>query len=343
MTNLLPGQQMINGVSSYLFGSNMPPDYSQHTVRNTPQMQALIKSAGLTVMRCAIPVGSANSYIDLTANACAAMGTAMLVILNSSNLAWDQQMVSYLGSRCLMYEFANEPDIGGISWQQYLQLWNQTIPAMRTINPQAVFIGPVLGVYANVQGYLVPWLQGCKTSGVLPDAISYHIYPCTGTTNQTTCAAKAPNIGNTVSQMNSVVSGVLGYTLPLCMTEWNIDGNNPVQPYCLDATFNATWTKTALDSMAAQGMAMACQFDAGSGAASGGDDLVSVQNYQPQVQYQPMADSVTKYLGAGGGGGGAGATSMSVSPNSRSFSGTSGGSNPASQTVSVTNGGSASA
>lgn len=347
MVNLLPGQFIASsGASNFLFGSNMPPDYNTHTTRNTPQIQQQIKSAGVTVMRCAIPAGSADSYIDQTANACAAMNCAMLVILNHSDLTWNQHLITYLGNRCLMYEFANEPDLIPLTSSQYLGFWNQHIPVLRPLNKSAFFIGPVLGVFSNLQGYLVPWLQGTKTAGTVPDAISYHIYPCTGQASQSVCATKSTNFVSAHQKVTAAVTGILGFDLPHCLTEWNIDANSPVQPYVLDPTFCATWTTAALDNMVQAGFAMANQFDAGSGAASGADDLVSTSSFQPQIQYQPFANSVKKYLGSGGGGGGGGGGTGGggiTGTSTLTFSGTAGGSNPATQTVTIPNSGTTSA
>ncbi len=330
MTNLLPGQTLTNGASNYIFGWNLT-NFSTKIVTNS-SMQALMKSSGVTNVRCAIPSGSSNAFIDQVANMASACGSALLVILSHSDLTWNKNLVTYLGSRCRMYEFGNEPDINSISSSQYLSLWNQHIPALRAINPNAAFIGPVLGVYANVQSYLVPWLQGCKTSGVLPDAISYHIYPCSGGQNSTTCATLSSHIGNTVPTMNSTVTGILGHTLPMCITEWNIDANNPRQSYTQQASFTQPWETSALDAMVSNGLAMSNLFFS--------DDMVSSSTGQINIMYQPMADSVKKYLGSGAGSGGTG--SISASPTTLSFSATAGGSNPANQTVTLTNNGSAS-
>src|SRR5947209_2685090 len=121
---MLPGQKFVtfNGqqISTWAFGSNMSLDAAAHTTRNTPQIQAQIKNGNLTLMRCAIPANSADSYIDLTANACAAMNCTMLVILIHDNLTWNKHVVTYLGSRCLLYEFANEPDLYPASGTDYL-------------------------------------------------------------------------------------------------------------------------------------------------------------------------------------------------------------------------------
>jgi hypothetical protein len=305
MASLLPGQQIITSstgvqVSSYLWGSNVPPDYNSKNARNTAQIQALIKQAGFTLLRCAITANSSDSYIDQTAQACSNMGCAMLVILDfSKGIAWCQHLVQYLGSRCLLYEFRNEPDLGIASWSQYLSDWNSVIPVLRKLNPSAAFIGPTLGVYANVGSYLTPWLQGCVKSGVMPDGISFHNYPCTGTPDSATCSTKSDRLGVSATKLDAVVQQIVGHSLPLCLTEWHINANPSSEPYMSDAAFIAKWTKEAIDGMVAANVAMACQFDAGSGAASGKLDLVSTSNFQPGAMYGAMRERIAFYMGAG--------------------------------------------
>ncbi len=318
---LLPGQRLVNGFSNFLFGSNISIDFTANNARNTPAIQQQFKNANFQIMRCAIPPTDSNNnpttnaYIDLTANACAAMGVAMLVILNHNNVPWNQQLVSYLGNRCNLYEFGNEPDLYPITGQQYLAFWNQCIPVMRGINPNAAYIGPVLGVFANLQSFCTPWLQGCITSGNLPDAFSYHVYPCTGDPSSTHCATRSTAFSSCYTQVDTLVRSILGRSLPQCMTEWNIDANGPPQPYTQDPNFAGPWVTQALNNMAQAGFAIACQWDAaGSAGGPGGpDDLISTQfPYPPQIEFAPIAAVIAQYMGGtggGGGGGGGGGTS----------------------------------
>lgn len=306
----LPGQTFINGVSNYIFGSHIGQDYATNTVRNTPALQALAKQAGFTLMRCAIPANSADGYIDLTASAAAACGADMLVILSSKgNATWNQHLVTYLGSRCKLYEFGNEPDLGGVSWQTYLSRWNQEIPGLRSINSSAAFIGPTLGVFSNYTTYLVPWLQGTVTSGVLPDAVSFHVYPCTGQSSSSTCSTKSTSFTNSYTKINAAVISAVGHALPLCLTEWNIDANNPPQSYTQDATYVDTWYQAAIDNLVSAGYAICNQFSFASGSANGQLDLVSTTSpYNVRAGYNTMKTKIAQYLGTAIGGGGGGGT-----------------------------------
>ena len=306
-----PGQQFFptgpNGskVSSFIFGSNMP-DYGGNTAQNTPAIQAQVKAAGITVMRCGIAVNSPDSHIDQVINACNACGSLPLIILIHNNLTWNQHVVTYLGNKCNLYEFANEPDLYPSSGTDYLGWWLANIPTLRPLNTNAIFIGPALGVFANLTSYVTPWLQGCLTNGVIPDGISYHIYPCTGDPSSTHCATRATAFANCFPQVDALVKSILGYTLPQCLTEWNIDANPSANPYWASAGYEGTWITAAVDSMVQAGFAMANQFDAGSGAGGGFLDMISTASpYPPQGEYQPMANEISKYVtGSSGGGGG---------------------------------------
>ena len=304
-------------VSNFIMGSNMPPDYNTQNVRNNSTIQAHVKAMNMQLMRCAIAMGSPNSYIDETVNACKACGTAMLVILTHNQPTWNQSLVKYLGNNCNLYEYANEPDLYPSSGTDYYGWWKADIPALRQINPNAVFIGPALGIFdASPGGYIATWLGLCKQNGgPFPDGVSYHIYPCTGGGyTAATCAPRATAYQSALGKMNALVQGVLGYTLPNCMTEWNIDAN-PVAGFEQDPTFVNTWVPAAIDSMVAGGYAMANQFDAGSGGGGGLLDMISTASpYSVLVEYQPIANEIAKYITGSGSGGGGGGGSRLVGP-----------------------------
>jgi hypothetical protein len=320
---LLPGQTFSNNASNYVFGTNTP-NYDTSLLTDT-QIQTQMSTAGITVIRTALgpPTGNyTDSQLDTLATAISNAGAKMLAILPHNQSAFAQHVVSYLGSRCLMYEYSNERDINGESWQTYLSEWNAIIPLARAANPSAVFIGPVLGAFSNVNSYLVPWLQGCKSSGVLPDAISVHIYPCTGgSIPQQTCLSRASGIGASVAGLRTTVQNILGYNVPLCLTEWNADayyanptsGNQAGQGYNSNAasnnTFNSQFAIQALEGFVANGVDMACHFELDYFMANK-SGLISTA-----PQYTAMASEVAKYFG-----GGATVGSISVSPSTLSVS-----------------------
>lgn len=312
----LPGQTFTNGVSNFIFGQNAPPNYTTNTFENTPAIQNLVKQAGITLMRVAINDGAADSEINARAQACANAGCAMLVILPHNDLTFNQHMVTLLGNRCNLYELSNEPDLNNITWQQYLSYWNNQIPALRQINPNAAFGGPALGVFSNVSSYLVPWLNGCKTSGVLPDFVSYHEYPCYQI-SQSACQPKGPNIGNDGASLRTTVTNTLGHAVPIACTEWNIDPTSNPPAYTTQSSFVQPWFQAAYQSFVTNKIDIACCFDVGMGDSY--RDMISTSTFQPQADYQPIQAAIQQYLGSGssgggGGGGGGGPNPLLVGP-----------------------------
>lgn len=332
----LPGQTFTtNGVSNLLFGSNILNGNESDFINNQVSGAS---SAGITVIRYSLSPNSGtrtDSQILAINNAILSAGAVPLAILGYHiGYTYNAHCVALLGSNCLLYEFGNEPDLGGISTAQYSGQWNTQIPQLRKINSSAAFLGPVIGVSPDhFDSYLVPFLQNCKASGVIPDGVSYHIYPCTGNgIDQSTCSAKAPSIGNVGATCRQKVVGVLGYNLPVCCTEWNVDANY-AQSYLSNGTFQSAFVISALDSLVNNNIDMACQFAV---ERAGGNLLTATGGHD--LQYTPFSSEVTHYLT---GGGGSPAPNVSVSPSSLSASIVVSGS-AVTQSVTVSNTGSAS-
>src|SRR5439155_848408 len=172
-SGLLPGQAIWkNGVSSYLFGTNDSVDYSDDNFVTDPSNPT-------------DPFTMNHIYTD------PATGKV------ETDLDFAEKVVAYLGNRCNLYEIGNEPDLDvypasgsvvpHLRVQTYLNRWTEFVKALRQINPKAKFIGPVtasdLGndCTYTTQGtscYMRNFLKGAKAAGVLPDAVSFHWYPC---------------------------------------------------------------------------------------------------------------------------------------------------------------------
>lgn len=333
---LLPGQVITNGTSNYIWGTNNP-DYS-NAFQTTPGIQTQLAANNITVIRMAITDGSGNNLslaaIDAQITAIQNVGAQPLVILRYSDQPFDKQVVTHLGANCNMYELSNEPDLTGISVSQYLAVWNSIVPACRAINNNAAFIGPVLGAFSNMNSYMKPFLQGCVTSGVIPDGVSWHDYPCTSSSAipQATCAARAPNIGADGATLRAMVKSILGVDKPICLTEWNIDafyGDSRHQSYSPNtsgnASFISTFTDNAIDGFVANGVDMACEFEINAYLV----DDASPSTSEPQLS--EMEVKYQQYIGGGGGG------SITLTPTGFSYTGTQGGANPAPQTSTLTN------
>jgi hypothetical protein len=292
----LPGEQIWQqGVSSLLFGANDSSwQWSPNNLGNTPAIATAVRSAGVTVIRTPLSVSDALARVS----AVEAAGAKCLGIISPPDAL---QVVQMLGNRCVMYEWMNEPDNNNLTADQYAASWNQNIPALRAANAQAMFIGPVVAS-PNV-AYIQQFLTLAKQAGNIPDAVSFHMYPCT---NQTiaSCPAHIASYGQDTSQVQATVSAVLGYSLPLAVTEWNYSWKANQTPQ--NDPFIKTFTSLSLDAMAQAGISMAMQYDLASNAGGGTLDMVDPQTGQALPQLNAVQQEIQKYriqvpvVGSGG-------------------------------------------
>ncbi len=296
---LLPGQQIWkSGVSSFLFGTNDTQEWSTNNVETSTIIQSALKSAHFTLMRTfffdkSLADGHAttDSEIDQRLRTIENSGmTCLGVLFNIYNVAFDKHVVQYAGNRCEMYEFGNEPSFNGISSASYLQQWNTIIPQLRKINLHAKFIGPVDGVNSFLQSYIA----GVKSSNVLPDVISFHWYPC-WYDSRDSCLNKASNILQYVQQVLSWEQSSLGKTIPIGITEWNYDPNNPPASYGDESNFMTRFSTVALQTMIQAGVIIACQFDAASYSGYGRLDMFDATSNGLKPQYYAIKSLIAHY------------------------------------------------
>ncbi len=296
MTVTLPGQELWkNNISSLLFGTNDTYEFSSKNIQTESSIQQAIRAAGFTLIRSFFPDKASDAEIEKRIVTIEQSGAHCLgVITNIFNTTFDEHLVQYLGQRCNLYEFGNESDYNGVPINSYLQQWNASIPKLRAINPQAKFIGPVTHDQSGVNEYMRAFLEGVRQSRVLPDAVSFHWYPCYLYTQQA-CLNEASSVGDAVQYVRSLVVGTLGKELPIGVTEWNYDPSNPPPAYGEDTAFIQQFTKDALQAMVQAGVAIACQFDAASFAGYGRLDMFNVANAQPKPQYYAIKDLIQQY------------------------------------------------
>jgi hypothetical protein len=202
------------------------------------------------------------------------------VLAGGNSLAFDDHVLTYAETshpgvdRCQLWEFHNEPtDMPG-----YIADWNLKIPYLRAHHPQAKFIGPV--IMAPFLSQMQAFLTGVKASGVLPDAISYHDYPCYSGTDYTLAQAASCDSriqsGYTANilRIKGMVQATLGVNLPVGITEWNVSPNfvklvNGQLPLTVDPNYQPHFIQEIYAAMKAGGLDFASEFDAMSGAGGG--------------------------------------------------------------------------
>lgn len=307
---LLPGQQVWKqGVSSFLFGTNDTQEWADDNVETNQGVQQALKDAHFTLMRTfffdkslADEHATTDAEIEQRIKTIENSGmTCLGVLVNIMNIAFAQHVVRYLGSRCNIYELGNEPDYNGYTLSTYLKQWNTDIPILRQINPQAKFIGPVTAgacddsvSITDSSCFMIGFLRGVKSSGILPDAISFHWYPCYQE-SKASCLSKAATYGQETRKVKSWVQGILGKNLPVGITEWNYDPGVPPPDY--GDAFMQQFTSDALHAMIQAKLDFAAQFDALSYSGYGRQDLFDVKQHdQPKVQYYTIKQIISQYL-----------------------------------------------
>lgn len=299
----MPGQQIWKqGVSSFLFGTNDTQEWSGSNIETSPAIQQALKDAHFTLMRTfffdkSLADGHATSDAEIEQRLKTIENSGMTclgVLFNIFNVDFDKHVVTYAGPRCQIYEFGNESDYNGISIEAYLQQWNKVIPLLRHINPNARFIGPVTSDDQETDGFMRAFLLGVKASGVLPDAVSFHWYPCYRDTEES-CLAKANSYGQVALGVRALVKEILGKDLPVGITEWNFDPGNPPPAYGENADFITQFSTSALQSMMQAGVAFACQFDVASYSGYGRLDMFNIDTNQPKPQYFAIKTLIATY------------------------------------------------
>ncbi len=293
----LPGAEIWPGnVSSLDFGTNDSYEWSQSNLQTQPALQKALRTAGFTLIRSFFPDKSSDAVIEQRIKTIENSGAHCLgVITNIDDMSFNEHLVTYLGKRCLLYEFGNEPDYNGVAVNHYVQVWNTAIPMLRKINPQAKFIGPVT---MSPSPYLQSYLDGVHTSGVLPDAVSFHWYPC-WEEPQSSCMAKSTSIGKEIAQARQMITQTLGKQLPIGITEWNFNPSNPPPAYADDSAFMTQFSTQALQAMIQAGAAFACQFDAANYGGYGRLDMLDVSTLKPKPQYYAIAKLIAEYRPGG--------------------------------------------
>lgn len=296
----LPGQQTWrSGVSSFLYGINQSFDWSAINLENTPSAQRAIKQAGFTLIRTFFSeqhLGwpfhhgvTTDADLELRFKAVEETGGQCLGVLYvaddaqfNSSLKFLDRVLTYAETskpgtiRCRLWEYGNE--YGNIG--TYLKRWNTDVAYLRARHPQAKFIGPVL---ANPYlDQMQTFLDGVKASGVLPDAISYHDYPCYKSPDYidtvldaAACDTRiAANYGSAITKVKGMIHATLGTDLPLGITEWNVSPNfvnlvDGKRPLTVSPSYQPHFIQEIYAIMASTGLAFAAQEDAMCGGGFG--------------------------------------------------------------------------
>ncbi len=145
-------------------------------------------------------------------------------------------------------EYGNEEDLGCSGGSprtatQYQASWNRVVSRLKTHYPRFQFVGPV--TYQANPTYLATFVNGANPQ---PNFISWHEYVCSTTESNEYCMSHITNWANHVNETNTAVQKAIGHTLPIMITEWNLDPFSDSRYN--NQTFIQQWTTNALNEWA---------------------------------------------------------------------------------------------
>jgi hypothetical protein len=332
-SNVLPGETFWpNGVSKYIFGTNDTGEWTfpnieftnASTAPGTPNtvVQNAVKNAGFTLLRTFVPhhdfaTSKEMTDAEIAARLNTAANTGMQCLVNlisdypdpSSQKAGDKytdlQFAKHVltladghhqgYAKCSMFEIGNEfNDLNGhtFTMSQYLNNWNIFVSTLKQIRPDAKFIGPVNGA-RDVQSFL----QGIVLNNYpLPDAISWHWYPCGfGTlTGWSNCPLSLTNqILSDAQTVRGDLQSILGYQLPIGISEWS-DDPSMWSSMTLTEPKMSQFIAAVLNTMVQAKLDFANEFDIQSGAAFGSLDMFDQTN-KPRPYFYAFSNSIAQY------------------------------------------------
>lgn len=292
--SIFPLSHSNTAISPLLFGTNMALFDSHDLLLNSEDVRIRVQSLHTGIIRMPVRAGL-NEEIEIrAARTIKELGAVPLVnlrgVIDAYVLADDtrviQDMQQIFKDSEVYYEYGNEEDLQGVTAEQYTASWNQIIPQLKRLAPQAHFIGPVNFQYN--ESYLKAFLQHARPA---PDEVSWHEYTCNVGQAPTTCIANIAHWTNHIIKARTMMQQVHGHALPIMITEWNYaadattsDGKNN------DPGFIQNWTKLALQTLAANRIFAAMQYSCTNTAVPlvTKSATLSMQGESFQAQYQQM-------------------------------------------------------
>ncbi len=254
-----------------IYGTNMSLYDTSDQMTNNSATQQLLRRERVPIIRMPSRLTLSDAYMLQALRAVKSVGAIPLLIVHGPNdpNAWadDSHLLalaqSVFGKGTVYVEFGNEPNLQGIDVTAYTQAWNQVIPYLKSLAPTYRFVGPVTSdpnaaYIADFDAHASP----------RPDANSWHEYACGPGDTDEDCMSHLANWTTHIQAINQATRAAIGTTLPLMITEWNLDADP--DPRYANAQFIQAWTVNALRTLAANrsnGLIAAMQYCATNNAA----------------------------------------------------------------------------
>ncbi len=286
--------QLAPPVSPLLFGTNMGLFDSNDQVLTSATTRSQLQQMHVRIMRMPVRSSLSEATEILAAQAIKSLGAVPLVVLRGAVdptvLADDSRIISDMnnifGNSVVYYEYGNEEDLLGVDVNGYTSSWNAVVPQLKRIALQGQFVGPVNFQYDRT--YLTTFLQNANPR---PDEVSWHEYTCDDSWASSICISHIANWSNHFADARAAMQSVIGTALPIMITEWNYAPNAvPNDGKNNDNTFMSTWTATALQTLAANGIFASMQYSCTNTAIPmvSSSNGATVQGTTFASQYQSM-------------------------------------------------------
>jgi hypothetical protein len=286
--------QLAPPVSPLLFGTNMGLFDSNDQVLTSATTRTQLQQVHVRIMRMPVRSNLSEATEIQAAQTIKSLGMMPLVVLRGAVdptvLADDSRIVTDMnqifGNSVVYYEYGNEEDLLGVDVNGYTASWNAVVPQLKRLALQGQFVGPVNFQYDR--NYLTAFLQNANPR---PDEVSWHEYTCDDSWADSICISHIANWTNHISDARAAMQATIGTSLPIMITEWNYAPNAvPNDGKNNNSAFMATWTASALQTLAANGIFAAMQYSCTNTAIPMVDSngAVTVQGTAFQGQYQTM-------------------------------------------------------
>jgi hypothetical protein len=219
--------------------------------------QNIVKTHHVPYIRMPFRDGVSDAYDRKCLQAIQAVGALPLVIVHGACVSGDPftpddhwlktDVQPIFGSAPVLVEYGNEEDFtcnggGGITIQAYTTSWNSVVPRLKAAFPAYKYVGPVF-----FQSNPTDMQTFVGTANPTPDYVSWHEYACGVSDSNAVCNQAIPNWAQHVTDNNQAMKNAIGKTLPIIISEWNLDPQDPPpDPRYSDPSFIKPWMRSAL-------------------------------------------------------------------------------------------------
>lgn len=322
VATLLPGEPTwgSSGIPAWLYGVNdsvaWDTQYNMDVPPDGPNIQSQLKTAGVPIARTwffqtSLVDGHALTDAEQLTKLHAVQAAGMVcfaIFFTDNTVAYDLHLLSILNGGCPYVEVMNEPDNTGVTVAAYLAFWNSFVPQARAAYPGILFGGPAATTPQYSQCtysgstttcFMQKVLAGMAKSGVLPDFVTFHWYPCWQQTAAQCLAEDTTYAGQAQLVESWIPQYFPGHNIPVGISEWNADPGNP--SYMDNGAWMSQYLTGALNNMQSSGLAFAMFYDVAGYANYGTDDLFDIYtgNGTAKPQFNALASDIAAAKGGG--------------------------------------------